>query len=73
MNRKNLYGCTKEYCATAPYICQIYYHRKWKTSALGYWLSFDFLLWKLHDWLCPDLRGWQKEYKENKKLLGIKK
>ena len=61
MAKKNLYNCTKEHCATAPYICQIYNHRKWKPSALGYWLSFDFVLWKLHDWMCPDLKRMSKD------------
>jgi len=61
MSKKNLYKCTEEHCATSPYICQIYNHRKWKTSSLGYWLSFDFVFWKLHDWMCPDLKRMSKE------------
>ena len=54
MARRNLYNCKVEYCATAPYLCQMYNHRKWKSSGLGYWLSFDWLVWNLHEVFCPD-------------------
>lgn len=54
MARANLFNCTTDHCATAPYLCQVFNHRKWKSSGIGYIVSFDWLVWNLHEVLCPD-------------------
>ena len=55
MARLNLFNCTKESCATAPYLCQMYAHSS-KWYHFWWWRGVDNLFWKLHEAYCPDMK-----------------